>query len=143
MSTYNLTDLFDAMWNDFGRFHRMFEGNSGIYQVNFPPLNVWLDENQKDLYLEFAVAGYGQDDIELDAEGDYLYLKINPSKREREGLALLQKGISEAKVQKKFYVPSSRYNLNEVKAHIENGLLVVHIPARESAKPQRIMIEQK
>lgn len=143
MSTFNLTDLFDAMWNDFEKFHRMYEGSHGVYQVNFPPLNLWLDDDKKDLYLEFAVAGYSQDDIELDAEGDYLYLKINPSKRDREGLLLLQKGISGTKVNKKFYIPSSRYDLSNVKAYMESGLLVVHIPAKENARPQKIMIEQK
>ena len=137
----SMVDLFDEIWKDLHGFERRHES---VYpSASFPPMNVWLDEEQKDLYLEFAVAGINQDDIELDTEGDYLILKIERKDAQREGLSLLQRGISKAKVHTRYYVPASKYDLYKIEAHTKNGILAVKIPAREVIKPNKILIEHK
>lgn len=115
--------------------------NVKIYDSSFPPMNVWVSEETKDLVLEFAVAGIPKDHITIDFEGDKMTLEIEAQKQEREGFVLSQKGIRSSKSKTYYTVPQSKYETGKAKAELRDGVLVIAIPAREDQRPRRLLIE--
>ena len=113
-------------------------GNSG-----FPPMNIWIGDESKDLVLEFAVAGIPEDAINIEFEGDYLTLDIDNTSVEREGFTKYYGGIKASRSRKKIIVPQSKYKVLEATAQMDNGILTIAIPAQEEIKPRTLKIESK
>lgn len=146
-----MPDIFDKMWRDFDSFFGEISGDSTsrsfspvIYKdINYPPMNVWVDQESKDMVLEFAVAGIPMENINIDVEGDYLHLTIDKNEEEdvKDNFKLIRKGIKTGKVKQRIYVPSSKYKTEDVKAEMRDGLLLVKVPSRDEVKPKRVQIE--
>jgi len=114
-----------------------------MYPISFPPCNVYIDEETKDLKLEFAIAGIPKEQISMDLDGDYLYLSIEKPKEEEEEegrFTLVQKGIKRASTEQKFYIPSSKYETSGSSAIIKDGILTVEIPAKKEMAKKRLKI---
>ncbi len=153
------------MLNDtFGMFNRMFEDDfSRIFSElsktavegtgprctayvsyptpQFPPVDVEIDEETKDLYFTFALAGYTSDEISLKFEGDYLELSSEIIHKEKDSKINLKKGIKKTSFSYKYIVPMSKYESEKVEAEFKDGLLKIHVPARESMKPKQVQIK--
>jgi HSP20 family molecular chaperone IbpA len=152
MSTYTGT----ALANAFNFFDQIFEDTwypttigSGTYQIptnykvydtSYPPMNVWIQEETKDLVLEFAVAGIPQDKIHIDFEGDKMSLDIESYSENRTDYVLTQKGIRSSKSKTYYTVPQSKYDIQNASAELKDGILSVRIPAREDQRPRRLQI---
>lgn len=148
--TYNkngndLLDVFDAFFTNMDNVWAI-PNKTNIYSCQFPPLNVYINEETKDLKFEFALAGYSKDEIQLEFEGDYLRLKIIPKtptieeEKERSSLHILQHGIKRTSLEKKFYVPIAKYQVDKIKVSFENGVLTIEIPAKDEIKLKKIPI---
>jgi len=135
----SIVDLFDNIFEDmdrnFGYVH------SQLYPVSFPPCDVYIQEETKDMILEFAVAGIPKDQINLSIEGDYLIFKIEKTDRHKDGYKCIQKGIKSSSATQKFYVPSAKYQSDKVKVDLIDGILSIYIPAKEELKPRKLLIE--
>lgn len=108
---------------------------------NFPPTNLKMDKD-KNLFFEFALAGFQKNEIDISFQGDWMELTITPiRKEEKEDIAYLNRGIKCSSTKNKYYVPQDKYDTNEVKASFDNGLLKVEIPSKEPEKARPIMIE--
>lgn len=103
---------------------------------SYPPMNVFMTED-KSLVLEFALAGFAEDNINLEFRGDYLYF----SAKEPEGFnrgdsvkyfkrRLKFKGVDE----QKYFVPEDKFDREQVKAVFSNAILTVTIPPKEVAQ---------
>jgi len=114
-----------------------------LYDYNYPPLDVFIDEETKDLHLEFAMAGIPLEDIRLNIDGDYLLLDADKREDSIEGKKMIQKGIKKASFHNKYMVPAGRYNLKDVKAKKKDGLLIIDIPALEETRPRQISITEE
>lgn len=141
-------DIFDQMWRDFDSFfNSVWDSTSdsrvALYRdVVYPPMNVWANQDSKDLILEFAVAGIPQDKVSIDVEGDYLILGVDKSEEEkRDNYRLIRRGIKAGATKQKIYVPTSKYDTENIQAQMVNGLLLVKIPSREEAKPRKVEIQ--
>ena len=138
---YDLLRFFDDLFLE--RVPKTVEFSKGSGS-NFPPMNLWVNEDTKDLVLEFAVAGIPEDAIGIEFEGDYLLLNIaNSNVTEREGFVRYYSGIKASSCRKKVYLPRSRYDVDEASARLENGILIIAIPAKEEMKPRKLTIETK
>ena len=82
----NLGIGFDEM---FDRFHRITEHAN---QGNYPPYNI-IDENENESILELAVAGFTDDDLEVEVDGNKLTvsgnknIKLDDAKYRHKGIA--------------------------------------------------------
>lgn len=115
--------------------------NVKIYNETFPPLNVWVHQETKDLLLEFAVAGIPKENITVDFEGDRMVLEIESVSSDREDYVLSQKGIRTSKSRTTYVVPQSKYDVTEARAELKDGILSISIPAREDQRPRRLTID--
>lgn len=149
--------VFDALFEDFdsvfghgkglgpgmgmgnGRGRGM--GNCELYHTpNFPPVNVYIDEETKDLTLEFALAGYKKDEVDVYFEGDKMNLTLSPEPVVEER-RILKKGFKIPSETTSFVVPSSKYKTQSAEAEMVDGVLTVIIRAVDEIKPKRISIK--
>jgi HSP20 family protein len=149
-----MPDIFELMWRDFDSFFNSLYGevssknkafSSGdIYRdINYPPMNVWADQDTKDLILEFAVAGIPMDNISINVEGDYLELGIDKVEDEdvRDTYRLIRKGIKSGRAKQRIYIPASKYKTDEIKAELRDGILLIKVPSKDEIKPKKVVIE--
>jgi len=136
----NALDFFNAIFEDLDSVR--FPTNTPIYTGNFPPCDVVLNDESKDMIIKLAVAGISKDEISLKSEGDYLFLNIDPLKEGlKEGYTILQQGIKHSSVRRKFYVPISRYQLDKINVALKDGMLLIEVPAKEEMKSKTINIK--
>lgn len=151
--TMAMPDVFDLMWRDFDSFFNNLYGDvspskqiitsADIYRdVNFPPMNFWVEHDSKDILLEFAVAGIPIEQIGINIEGDYLELSIDKSKEDsKNGFKLIRKGIKSGKAKQRIYIPASKYHTEKITAKMKDGILSIKVPSKEVIRPKKIQIE--
>ena len=152
--TLAMPDIFDLMWRDFDGFFNELYGrttssshsvsSNDIYrEVSYPPMNLWVEKDSKDLILEFAVAGIPMNNIDINVEGDYLELGVEKTgdDDERDNYKLIRRGIKAGKAKQRIYIPASKYKTDEVKAELRDGVLLIKVPSREEIRPKKIQIE--
>lgn len=129
-----LERLTEFPWED-------FETNSVYDCPSFPPVDVIVN-NKRDIVFKFALAGYGEDSIELEFEGDYMTLTLDPREGDQlsEDEHYLKRGIKKSHTKVKYYVPGGLYNQERAKAKFKKGLLVVNIPSYEKKRNKKVNI---
>lgn len=131
----------------FEYFNRLFTdvGSVANYYPNveqFPPTNIFVENETKDLYFEFALAGYTKEEISLSFEGDYLILGLAPlAVKEEEKRTALRKGIKKVEYTVKVTISSSKYDTTLATASFNDGILSVFVPAKAEVKPKAIEIK--
>ena len=103
----------------------------------YPPMNVYLTA-ERDLVIEMALAGFSQDDLELQFVGDYLHFSARPQVvEESDGLHYLKRRLKFKPVeQQKYYVPVDKFEQTKVTAAFKDGLLKIVIPSKEAVMPK-------
>ena len=122
-------------------FENLFDELEGIHNSarsgndNYPPHNIVKIDEEKFL-IEMAVAGFTQDDIELEVKDGILKVRGKIENDERE---YAWKGISSRKFEKSFRL--SEFVVIDG-ADLENGILVVYarVELPEERRPRKIQI---
>lgn len=108
-------------------------------QAGYPPYNIELLAEDK-YRITMAVAGFSQDDIEIEVQENTLQVsgKKESEKNEAER-KFLHKGISERNFERKFQLGD---HVKVLTADMENGLLHIDLERviPETKKPRRIEI---
>ena len=107
-------------------------------QPSYPPYNIELVD--EDSYrITMAVAGFAQDEIEIEVENDTLTVSANKAKEEGTRRYLHQ-GIAARSFQRQFQLSD---HVKVKGARMENGLLHIDLQREvpEALKPRRIAIE--
>jgi len=103
----------------------------------FPPSNIYMTDD-KSLIFEFALAGYTEDNINLEFKGDYMIFsaKVNEEHREEEGnIRFFKRRLKFKDIDdQRYYVPDDKFDRENVKASFKNGILKVIIPPREKVE---------
>jgi len=103
----------------------------------YPPMNVYLTAT-KDLVIEMALAGFHQEDLQLQFTGDYLLFSARAQVLdEAEGVRYLKRRLKLKPVdQQKYYVPADKFDQAKVSATFKNGLLRILVPSRTVVTPK-------
>ncbi|MGD8812376.1 MAG: Hsp20 family protein, partial [Thioalkalispiraceae bacterium] len=123
---------FDRLASMLDNAFRTEHGNS-----SYPPYDIEaLDENRYAITL--AVAGFNQDEIDIEVEGDVLTVKGNKAEDKSERHFLYQ-GIASRAFERKFNLADY---VEVTGARLNNGLLTIELKHElpESMKPRRIEI---
>lgn len=140
--------MFDTVWRDISPFavgfDRTFDAlsimaNSKSQSVNYPPYNIRKVSDEQ-YTIELAVAGFDEQDIDVEVEGETLTIKGNNPNEASEGL--LHQGLAARSFVRKFVLSDDM----EVKgAAMSNGLLYIgmqrYIP--EHKRPKKISLVSK
>lgn len=138
-------DIFDAVFNSalFPSF--AFTQDDRKYSCpTFPPVNIYIDEEKKDLQFELALAGVDPAAVSLSFAGDFMELKVKKDETEKSTTKkMVVYGIKKVSLDNnRYYVPADKYDTSNTKAEFKNGILTILVPAREelAVKPIEIKI---
>jgi molecular chaperone IbpA len=121
---------FDPILSELERIH-----SAGRSQDNYPPHNV-VKVDDENFIIELAVAGFSEEDIEVEVKDGILIIRGHNSKDERE---YAHKGISSRKFEKSFRL--SEFVVIDG-ANLVNGILVVNarVEVPEERRPRKIKL---
>ncbi|MFQ5715725.1 MAG: Hsp20/alpha crystallin family protein [Nitrospinales bacterium] len=135
-----------AEWSPFREINKLQEevnqffsnslNESGIR--NFPPLNVWSDQDK--LTVTVQLPGVDPNDIEISLEEQNLTLKGSQKCEEpkNEG-AFLRREIPSGEFARTLRLPY-RVDANSTEANYKNGLLIITLKRPEEEKPKKISV---
>lgn len=124
-------------------FNSILEDKNSAYACNFPPMNSYLDESTGELVLEFALAGYSPESLEIYLMEDQLKLsakEVDPKKHE--GKKILKSGIRSREFSVRYQIPAGKFDLTKATSSFKNGLLTIILPPAADKKPIKLNIQQ-
>jgi HSP20 family molecular chaperone IbpA len=129
-------DPFDIVWKNFFDSNAQF--NTIQEKINYP---VDIYETDKGLRFELAVVGLDKLDIDIQVEGDTLRVKHEKSDiAELYQIKYLQRGIARRSFDLAWKV-ASKFNLANLEATMDRGLLIINIPYADEQAPKKIKIK--
>jgi molecular chaperone IbpA len=141
--TFDLTPLFRSTIG-FDNLSRLMESASQFdsKQVSYPPYNI--EKLGEDEYrISMAVAGFGEDDIEITVEDSSLLIAGKTAEEEENrNSGYLHRGIARRAFERRFQLAD---HIKVSGANLENGLLHVELVREvpEEKRPRTIAIERK
>lgn len=118
---FSLLNTIDQIARNSAEMEKL-EGN--VYR---PECSVEADDETCKLYIDLP--GVAKEDLDVEMEQGVLSLKA------------VRKAPKEEKYEFRYGIRTDKYDTDQTKLAYTNGVLVVTVPARVSAKPQKLMIE--
>lgn len=139
MRTLDLAPLFRASVG-FDNLTRVLEASArhDNAQASYPPYNI-AKASDDDYRITFAVAGFGEDDIDVMIENNSLTVTGKSEHDEDEDVSYLHRGIAGRSFQRRFQLAD---HIQVTSATMEKGLLHIDLKrvVPEALKPKRIEI---
>ncbi len=126
-------DPFDLLWRDLFDAQSHF---SAITQKVSHPVDIF--ETQDGIRFEIAAVGLDQEDIEILVEGDSLRIKYDKTKPFDQETAIYR-GIKRSGFDLSWKI-STKFDLSQLKASLDKGLLLLTIPVAEGKAIRKIEI---
>ena len=126
-------DPFDLLWRNLQDTQSHF---AAITQKVTHPVDIF--ETQDGIRFEVAAVGLSQEDIEILVEGDLLrikYEKVHPFDQE----TCIYKGIKRSGFDLSWKI-STKFDLSELSASLDKGLLILTVPVGEGKAVRKIEI---
>lgn len=127
-------DPFDIVWKNFFDANSTF--NTFENKINYP---VDILETENGLRFELAVVGLSETDLDIQVDGETLRISYNKPETE-EIKSYLQKGIAKRSFDLAWKI-ASKFDLTQLSAFLDKGLLIVDIPYAAEKAPRKIEIK--
>ena len=133
---------FSPLYRSTVGFDRLFTMLDSLAQPeqgqSYPPYNI--ERTGENAYrISMAVAGFGEDDLEIEAKENTLLVKGNQQKNEEDEGEMLFRGIAARNFERRFQLAD---HVEVRNAHLENGLLHIELVREipEAMKARKIEI---
>ena len=122
-------------------FRNLFDRESYFapFRETRSPHPVDIYETAEGLFFEVVCTGLTKDDVEIDIEHDILRIAYNRKVDEQLDRTYQVRGIARRSFDLAYKV-TSRFNLTNAQATMENGLLVIKVPAIIDAVSKKLFI---
>jgi len=127
-------DPFDIVWKNFFDANSTF--NTFENKINYP---VDILETESGLRFELAVVGLSETDLDIQVDGETLRISYNKTETE-EIKSYLQKGIAKRSFDLAWKI-ASKFDLTQLSAFLDKGLLIIDIPYAAEKAPRKIEIK--
>lgn len=127
-------DPFDIVWKNFFDANSTF--NTFESKINYP---VDILETENGLRFELAVVGLSESDLDIQVDGETLRISYNKPETE-EIKSYLQRGIAKRSFDLAWKI-ASKFDLTQLSAFLDKGLLIVDIPYAAEKAPRKIEIK--
>lgn len=145
---YSLSQYVDRLFDELTRPSSSDYSRKVLLDANpwnstgFPPTDVSMNSETKDIRFEFALAGIDPARVKVTFEDDYLAVELEKEDAKDSNWKLIRQGIkSNCKGIVRYGVPFSKYDVDNAKATFSGGILTVEIPVREESQPKRLKIQ--
>jgi HSP20 family molecular chaperone IbpA len=126
-------DPFDIVWKNFLDVNSQFATFEN--KINYP---VDIYETENGLRFELAVVGLNQEDLDIQVEGDTLRITHDRKAAEAER-NYIQRGIARRSFDLAYKV-AMKFDLAQLTAAMDKGLLIIDIPLSAERAPKKISI---
>ncbi len=131
------TDPFDVLFKNFFNNDSFFA--PALETKISHPLDIY--ETKEGLHFEIACTGLSKEDVKINIEGDILRVTYEKDgENEIDITNYIHKGIARRSFNLGYKI-SSRFDLQNGDAQMDNGLLLISIPFAEQAKPKVLAIK--
>jgi HSP20 family molecular chaperone IbpA len=131
------TDPFDVLFKNFFNNDSFFA--PALETKISHPVDIY--ETQDGLHFEIACTGLSKEDVKINIEGDILRIMYEKDGYNEIDLTnYIHKGIARRSFNLGYKI-SSRFDLQNGDAQMDNGLLLISIPFAEQAKPKALAIK--
>lgn len=132
-------DLFSGMIADTN--HKGRQGSSLIVAV--PPIEAWVDPNDKKYHLTIALAGVNPQEVRLNLQGNTLTVTgEHQTGDERKDANYLQREFSYEQFARTITLPEE-VDTQQLTAQYNNGVVEIIAPIKAEALPKRIEVENR
>lgn len=122
--------IFNEMFND-----NFWGWNPEVSKATVPAVNI--AESEEEYKLELAVPGLKRDDIKINVEDHRLTISSEKeSSNEEKTEEYHKREFNYASFRRSFTLPELEIDEDNIDAKFEDGILTVHLPKREEAKPK-------
>lgn len=128
--------------SDFDILYRnIYKSNSNFSPISGKqphPLDIFYSDDG--LFFEIACTGLTKDDIKIEVEQDTLRISYTkPNDQDEDLSGYIYKGLSKKSFNLAYKI-ASKFDLNNIQAQMDNGLLVIQIAVAEESKPKQVSI---
>lgn len=137
MTRFDFSPLFRSTVG-FDRMMNLLESTANVGEDGYPPYNI--EKVSQDAYrITMAVAGFGENDLQIEAKENTLVVSGKTAPTADEGRSFLYRGIAGRSFKRSFQLAD---HVKVKGAELENGLLHVDLVREipEEAKPRSIEI---
>lgn len=126
--------LFDSMFKD---FDLLMKDHRFSYDDAFPPINLYMNKDDKACTFELALTGYKKDWLQVCIEGQsekdrILIIKATvPEDKDEDGKQYVKRRMRVSSFEKKYRIPQG-YDTDATEVSYEDGLLTVYIPVKQA-----------
>lgn len=119
--------------------------NDSAYQQNFPPMNVGVEEGTGEMTLEFALAGYTPEDVDVMFNGEELTIQAKQASGVRltgtnEKFQQMKHGIRSRDFRCQYKLAPGKFDTSKARAIFKNGILSIELPVAENRAPRKLQI---
>jgi HSP20 family protein len=127
-----LSRLFDDSWM---RSLFPLDGEDGLLAVD-------VSETDNEVTVRASVPGYSEQEIEVQLDAGMLAVKAHhEEEHEEKGEHFYRRERYEGALSRRVALPGVVSDAAQVQAELDKGVLTVHIPKSEKAKPKKIEIK--
>ncbi len=134
---FQATEEFTHTFGNFAFNQKERGEHRNYYSVYpFPPANIYMLQD-KTMVFEFALAGYRDNDISLEFQGDYMVLSAHApdAAPDSDEVIFFNRRLKYTEIpDQRYYVPEDKFDRETAKAVYRNGILKVTIPPREEVR---------
>lgn len=126
-----------------------FEFNNGIgkcyrTKADFPPMNIWQDENF--IEIKMAIAGFAKEDIEIETKDQYLTISgkaEETSKYDEETGFYINHNLRKQSFSRTFKWSDNSFDFRNPEVSLKDGLLILLVKKDPSLISEKKKIEIK
>jgi HSP20 family protein len=140
-------DLFDFRRDLNGMFSRLVTGAPSVSEhalkmiAAVPPIEAWVDKNEKKYHLSIALAGVDPKDVQLSVQGNNLMVSGEQKASEEKKEANYQyQEFSYGRFERAITLPEG-VDTEKLTAEYKNGVLEITAPMSANALPRKIEIK--
>lgn len=116
------------------------ENNAESVLVAVPPIEAWVDRQNKEYRLSIAIPGVDRQDIQLSTQGNNLTINADARNGPQNNDAYyLNQEFSRRRLHRTIVLPDG-VDTEALKAEYNNGVLEIRAPLRESGLPRQIQV---
>lgn len=137
MRESQISDTLDILWRNFFDTNSKFKSLSYEKGVNYPVSDIYIEDDS--MYFDIAVAGIAKSDISITVEGDILRIKYANETTVNESREYVARNIARRSFDIGWRV-NAKYDLSNLKATMENGMLHIAVPIAATCVAKTIKI---
>jgi len=136
--------LFDSLFNDtfnseYGTSYRTPKIIKSMTDGTFPQSNVSINKTTKAMTIKVCLPGVSEDEVRLDRDDNVLTLIVDSKKEKDKDENEIQHGFDiPEKCKLSWKLDPSRFNLDDIKVELKNGIMLIEVNPTEAAKPKKV-----